>query len=162
MSRTPDPSNPLSNPRTGDGRFAKGNPGGPGRPRGAVHSAASALDQLAAEASTELIKVGIELARAGNLEALKMMMARIWPQRRGRLLDIGAPDVREMPDMAAAATRIAHLVMQGSLTPQEGREVSALLETERRMIETWDHAKRIKALEEASAQKWKTDRYWTD
>jgi hypothetical protein len=82
VSRTLEPSTTLPNPRTGDGRFAKGNPGGPGRPRGAVREAASTLDQVAVEASAELIKVFLELARAGNLEALKRMMARIWPQRR--------------------------------------------------------------------------------
>ena len=158
VSRTPEASTPLSNPRSGDGRFARGNPGGPGRPRGAVHGAASTLDQVAAEASTDLIKVAIELARAGNLEALKMVMARTWPQRRGRPLDIGTPDMGERPDMASAATRITHLVMQGSLTPQEGKEVSALLEMQRRMIETWDHEKRIRELE---AER-KTDGYLTD
>jgi hypothetical protein len=66
VSTTPETSNPLSNPRTGDGRFARGNPGGPGRPRGAVRDAASALDQLAAEASTALINLVLELARAGH------------------------------------------------------------------------------------------------
>ena len=82
MSRTPEISNPHFNPRTGDGRFAPGNPGGPGRPHGAVRGAASALDQLAVEASVELIKVAIDLGRAGNLEALKRVRARVWPQRR--------------------------------------------------------------------------------
>ena len=77
MSRTPETSNPLPNPRTGDGRFARGNPGGPGRPRGAGRGAASARDQVAAEASVELIKVAIDLGRAGNLKALKRAMARI-------------------------------------------------------------------------------------
>jgi hypothetical protein len=63
VSRTPETSTPLPNPRSGDGRFANGNPGGPGRPRGAVRGGASALDRLAAEASTALIKLVLELAR---------------------------------------------------------------------------------------------------
>src|SRR5947208_1484575 len=62
VSRTLETSNSLSNARTGDGRFARGNPGGPGRP-----------------------------------------------------LDIDVPAVSTMPDMAGAATRVAHLVMQGEL-----------------------------------------------
>jgi hypothetical protein len=160
VSRTPETSDISSNPRSGNGRFAKGNPGGPGRPRGAVQGAASALDQVAVEASAELIKVAIELARTGDREMLKMVMARVWPQRRGRPLDIDGPAVDAMPDMAAAATRIAHLVMQGELSPQEGREVSALLEMQRRMIETWDHEKRIRALEEEDNAKGKTDGLW--
>jgi hypothetical protein len=155
VSRASETSNAPIEHRTGDGRFAKGNPGGPGRPRGAVRGAAAALDQVAPEAAAELIKVVLELARAGDREMLKMVMARIWPQRRGRPLDITAPDVREMPDMATAVTEVAHSVMQGELSPQEGKEVSALLEMQRRMIETWDHEKRIRALQkEQPAEDW--------
>ena len=82
MSRTLDPSIPLPNPRSGNGRFAKANPGDSGRPRSVVRGTPSALDQLAVEASPELIEIFLELVREGNLEALKRMMARVWPQRR--------------------------------------------------------------------------------
>jgi hypothetical protein len=47
-----------------------------------VRGAASALDQLGAEASTALIKIVLELARAGHFEALKRARTRICPQRR--------------------------------------------------------------------------------
>jgi hypothetical protein len=82
MSKASETSNPHAEHRTGDGRFAKGNPGGPGRPRGAVRGAASALDRIAAEASAELIKVVLELACAGDREALKLVQARLRPPRR--------------------------------------------------------------------------------
>ena len=82
MSNASEPSDSQTEHRTGDGRFAKGNPGGPGRPRGAVRGAASALDQIAVDASAELIKVVLERARAGDREALKLVQARLWPQRR--------------------------------------------------------------------------------
>jgi len=62
VSKPPETSNTSSNPRDGDGRFAKGNPGGPGRPRAAVRGTPS--DQLAVVASSELIKLFLDLARA--------------------------------------------------------------------------------------------------
>jgi hypothetical protein len=80
MSKPPELSTLLPNSRTGDGRFAKGNPVGPGGPRGAP----SALDQLAVEASPELIKIFLDLARAGNLEALKRMMVLLGKFPRNR------------------------------------------------------------------------------
>ena len=43
--------------RQADGRFGKGNPGGPGRPR--FRERAAALDLLAAEAGPELIDVAV-------------------------------------------------------------------------------------------------------
>ena len=62
MSDASESSNSPTEHRTGDGRFAKGNPGGPGRPRGAVRVAAATLDQIA----VELIKVVLERARSGD------------------------------------------------------------------------------------------------
>jgi hypothetical protein len=82
VSKPPEPSSTSSNPRGGDGQFAKGSFGGPGWPRGAVQGAASALDQLAVEASTELIKVGIEPAREQPRGAILMNFMKF--MRNGR------------------------------------------------------------------------------
>jgi len=165
MSEDSETSNAPTEHRTGDGRFAKGNPGGPGRPRGAVRVAASTLDQIAAEAAVELIKVAIDLARAGDREALKMVMARIWPERRGRPLDIDVPAVAKVADLSAAATGVADAVLQGELTPREGREVSSLFEMHCRVLDTIEYEQRLQEIEEQYRQREeeekqrKTDRY---
>ena len=168
MSNASETSNALTEHRTGDGRFAKGNPGGPGRPRGAVRIAASALDQIAVEASVELIKVAIDLARAGDREALlKMVMARIWPQRHGRPLDIDVPAVAKVADLSAAAARVADAVLQGELTPREGQEVSSLFQMQCRVLDTNEFEERLREVEEQYRQReeeekergGKTDRY---
>ena len=143
---SPTPERPAG--RGKDGRFAKGNPGGPGRPRGAVRGATLALDQIGAEASGDLIKVAVDLARAGNIEALKLVLNRVWPMRAGRPLEIEAPPVRALADLVPAATAIADAVLQGEMTPSEGREVSALLNMQCRLIEVADIEQRLKALEE--------------
>jgi hypothetical protein len=168
VSTTPETSDPLPDHRTASGRFAKGNPGGPGRPRGAVRGAASALDQVAVDASAELIKVAIELARAGNLEALKMVLARVWPLRRGRPLDIDVPAVAKVSDLSSAATRVADAVLQGELTPREGKEVSSLFEMHCRVLDTIEYEERLQAIEEMNRKREeeekrrKTDRYRAD
>ena len=148
-------SNPIHEKPAGrsrDGRFAKGNPGGPGRPRGAVRGATLALDQIGAEASGDLIKVAVDLGRAGNIEALKLVLNRVWPMRAGRPLEIEAPPVRALADLLPAATTIADAVLQGEMTPREGREVSALFSMQCRMIELADIERRLKALEEKREQ----------
>jgi len=50
--------------RQTDGRFAKGNPGGPGRPR--ARERAAAVDELAGEAGAELIEVALDAAKEGQ------------------------------------------------------------------------------------------------
>src|SRR5881275_3421214 len=83
--------------RQTDGRFSKGNPGGPGRPR--LRERAAALDLRAAEAATDLIDVALEQAKGGNLKAIEMLLDRIWPVRRGRPVEIEAPPIRATADL---------------------------------------------------------------
>ena len=62
-----------------NGRFARGNPGGPGRPRNPVSSAAVELDRLGTAVAEELMLSTIERARRGNLRATEMVLQRVWP-----------------------------------------------------------------------------------
>jgi hypothetical protein len=59
----------FSSIRQSNGRFAKGNPGGPGRPRNPLGIIAGALDRLGVDVAEELMAMTIEKARKGNLEA---------------------------------------------------------------------------------------------
>src|SRR5438045_9044503 len=83
--------------RQADGRFGKGKPGGPGRPR--LHDRAVALDLLAAEAGADLVDVALKEAKGGNLKAVEMLLDRIWRVRRGRPVEIEAPPIRATADI---------------------------------------------------------------
>ena len=110
----------MSNPRRdGNGRFARGNPGGPGRPRSAVSAAASALDQAAADAHQELMRIVLEQARAGNLEATKMLWSRIWPVRRGRPIAVDLPPIAAKSDVLPAQSCVTEAMLSGELTADE-------------------------------------------
>src|SRR4051812_24293509 len=74
--------------REPNGHFAKGNPGGPGRPRKPVCVLARELDRAGAEVALELMRNTIEQARAGNLAAIAMVLKRIWPVRRNRPIEL--------------------------------------------------------------------------
>ncbi len=47
-----------------------------------------------------------------------------------------SPPIRSALDVALGSAQVASLVADGQLTPQEGRDVSVLFETQRRAIET--------------------------
>src|SRR5260370_39276045 len=87
------------NSRPADGRFAQGNPGGPGRPRKVVKAAGDALDKRAAEAASDLFDVALELAKERNVAAVKMLLDRVWPVGRSRPLEIDAPEIKHPPDL---------------------------------------------------------------
>lgn len=114
----------------GAGRFAAGNSGGPGRPRGAVSAAAAALDQAAVEAQQELLGVVLEKARAGDLKAIEMIWARIWPLRRGRPLSVDLPPVVVARDVLATKAAITDAVFAGQLTPQEARPLLKVVDSQ--------------------------------
>lgn len=131
--------------RQADGRFAKGNPGGPGRPRGGQRVAA--LDELAAEAGPDLIDVALKQAKEGNLKALEMLLDRIWPVRRGRPVQIAAPEVRGTADLLPAGAAVTSAVLNGDLTPEEGSAAARVLVAHDKMIEVVDFERRLKDLE---------------
>jgi hypothetical protein len=120
--------------RGADGRFVKGNPGGPGRPRRAVNEAADALDQIAVEAARELIDVAIAQARKGNMVALKLVLDRGWPVHRRRPVAIEAPALAQSGDFLPAQAALTDAVLSGDVTPNEGAVIASLLEEQRRRV----------------------------
>src|SRR5690349_16825817 len=93
---------PESKSRTPDGRFIRGCPAGPGRPRKVVKAAADTLDERVSAAAGDLYDVALELARERNVSALKMLLDRVWPVGRSRPLEIGAPPIKHPRDLLTA------------------------------------------------------------
>jgi hypothetical protein len=120
--------------RQSNGHYAAGNPGGPGRPRSAVSAAAAALDQAAVEAHRELIQIVLEQARAGNLEATKMLWARIWPVRRGRPVSVDVPAIDTAHDVLPAKAAITQAVLAGDITALEARPILKVIDSQRDQI----------------------------
>jgi len=136
--------------RQPDGRFAKGNPGGPGRSR--ARERIAALDQRVAEAGEDLIDAALKVAKDGNVRALEMLLDRIWPARRGRPVEIDAPEIRGTPDLVPATAAVTNAVLNGDVTPREGAAAARVIEAHGSMIELVDLERRMTALEEEGAR----------
>jgi hypothetical protein len=128
--------------RQSNGRFAPGNLGGPGRPRGAVSAAAAALDQAAVDSHAELMQVVLDQARAGNLEATKMLWSRIWPVRRGRPVAVDVPPMTTESDAAPALASVTEAVLSGEITAQEAAPVLKLIKARKHEIWSEDFDRR--------------------
>ena len=68
--------------------FQKGNPG---RPKGARNQATLAAEALLEGEAEALTRKAVELAKEGNLTALRLCLDRILPPRRERPLDMDFP-----------------------------------------------------------------------
>jgi hypothetical protein len=69
--------------------------------------------------------------------------------RKGRPISLAEPlpSSKSAADVEAAPGMLAELVGGGERTPEEGAAVAAIIETERRAIETFELEGRIAALE---------------
>ncbi len=134
--------------RARGGRFAPGNPGGPGRPKGARHAALAALDAIGTEAAEEVLRRVVEDAKAGDLRAAELLLRRLWPERKGRPVEVALPEVATAADLVPALAAVAAAMGRCELTPEEAQAICAVLETQRRAVETAELASRIAVLEE--------------
>ena len=150
MSDTPDlPSNSAAHPlieRTTNGRFADGNRGGPGRPRGPM-ARPSAIDRAAAEAMPDLIEALLSKVREGDKWAMDRMMQRLWPVPKGRALEVDVPAVVSRFDVRPAQEAVTEAVLTGQGTPQEGADVIAVIEAQQRCIKSDEVARKLDAID---------------
>jgi hypothetical protein len=139
---------PESNSRTADGRFIKGCPAGPGRPRKAVRAAADALDERVAAKAGDLFEMAFRQADEGNATALKALLDRVWPIRRHRPLEIAVPEIRKTHDLLPAMAGVTNAMFAGEATSQESEAAARVLRAHFKAIELIDHEDRITVLEE--------------
>ncbi|MBS0537375.1 MAG: hypothetical protein JSR47_01380 [Proteobacteria bacterium] len=134
-------------------RFEKGCPPGPGRPRGCRNKAPVWFDQLGEQGTARVIEVVSERAQAGDMHAAAIMLRRTWPHRRRLRGPLDLPSVETSGGLVAAQAAVVAAMSRGDLTPDEAASVASVLENQRRAIETHDHERRIRELEEEEAKR---------
>lgn len=141
-------STPPKAPRQGGRPFEKGNKiGAAGRPPGSKHVALKMLDALGEESAGAILRTVVDAATGGDLRAAEIVLSRLWPVRKGRPVTIDLPTMTTAADLAAGLGRVAEAVGAGDLSAEEGQAVAAVLEAQRRAIETTQLEARIAALE---------------
>ena len=110
-----------------NGRFGKGHPGGPGRPRKPVSTVAVDLDRLGGEVAQELMQLTIERARRGNQRATEMVLQRVWPVRRSRPIDLDPLPGGGLPDLLGQHAALAQAMIDGEVSPQDAQAATRVL-----------------------------------
>lgn len=131
-----------------NGQFRLGNQRGRGRPAGSRNRATLALDEIAAGEAEGVLRRVLQQALDGDLKAAEIILARIWPPRRGRPVRLSLPPTDTADGVDAALATVIKAVAAGEVTPEEAAPVGTLLETKRRAIETADLEERLRQLEE--------------
>jgi hypothetical protein len=135
---------PDSEVRDAQGRFVKGHPGGPGRPRNPVNVAIAELDRLGIEVAQRLIGVIAEQALQGNLRAAEMVLQRVWPVRRNRPVEVfdTKPGKEDGPYTIDEHVEVVEAMLRGEVTPQEAQAAARVLKSLQEQMKAAEDANR--------------------
>jgi hypothetical protein len=124
-------------------------PGNPGRPKGARNKATLAAEALLDGEVESITRKAIELAKAGDITAMRLCLDRIVPVRKDRPVAFDLPILEHATDAVRALAAIAKAVADGDLTPMEAAELSKVIDGYVRAIETAELADRLDRLEQS-------------
>jgi hypothetical protein len=131
--------------------FEPGNSGNPnGRPRGARNKVTLAIEALLDGEAEALTRKAIELAKAGDMQALRLCMDRLAPPRKDSPVAFDLPEMKTVSDAVLATGALVNAVAEGELTPMEAAELTRMVQAFAKIIETAEFEERIQKLEEAT------------
>ena len=138
-------------PQQADTRFKPGQSGNPsGRPKGARHRTTVAIEALLEGEGEALTRKAIDLAKAGDMQALRLCMDRLAPPRRDSPVAFDLPEMKTVSDAVLAMGALVKAVAEGDLTPTEAAELTRMVQAFAKIIETAEFEERIRRLEEAT------------
>jgi hypothetical protein len=122
--------------------FAKGNGG---RRHGSKNKNSLILEVLSDSEKEQLVRKGIELAKAGDVTMLKFFLSRSLSREPAITIDL--PKMETADDAVEALAAIMAAVCAGRITPSEAHNLTALVNSYARAIDIADLVKRMEALE---------------
>ena len=132
-----------------NGRFIASNTfGKTGRPKGGRNRATVTVETLLDVEAENLTRKAIELAKDGNITALRLCLERILPVRKDRPVVFELPKIETVEDAVKAQAWLIQAVADGDLRPDQAKIISGLLTEYRDSIKLEDLAVRVADIEE--------------
>ena len=129
-------TNPPKNGKDEKGRFLPGHSFGKGRSPGSRSKATILMAQIMEDASKGVVDVLLKQALAGKIEAIRIIMDKLYPNPKTRPITLDIPPIEDMTTACYVMANIANEVAAGNLTPDEGMSVAAIVEVYRKTFET--------------------------
>jgi hypothetical protein len=96
-----------------------------------------------------IIGKAIELAVSGDAACMRLCLDRIAAPRKDRPVHFEFPKIKEAKDAVSATAAIANAVARGELTPSEAAELSKVVESYARALQSVEFESRLSNLERA-------------
>jgi hypothetical protein len=139
---------------TGDEKmtFQKGQSGNPlGRPRGARNKLTVLAENLFEGDADALVRKLIDVAKEGDVRALRLCIERICPKQRDRTVAIELPPMTTAADAIAGMGAIMEAIGAGDLGADEAAKLSSVVTGFTQTITTAQLEKRLDDIEKAMA-----------
>ena len=113
----------------------------------ARHDGEALATSLLATEAVKITRALVHKALAGNMRALRLCIERLVPISRERALPVRIPAPQDALQITIALKAVFDGLGSGKLTPGEAQKLAAILENQRKAIETGDLEERLQALE---------------
>src|SRR5215467_14681865 len=128
--------------------FEKGECGNPaGWPRGSRNRATLLMENLLADDAEAIGRKAVEMAKQGDMAAIRLCMDRLAPARKGEPVAFELPPLDKPADSVAAAAEIVAAVAAGELTPSEAADLAKVVDVYVLAIATKAFDERLTKLE---------------
>jgi hypothetical protein len=136
-------------------RWQPGQSGNPsGKKPGTRNAATLAVERALETEADQLGRKVIEMAKAGNVAALRMCLERLAPRLRVRAqpTPVDIPDVVQPSDLPAAFSAVVQATARGEITSEEAKDLAEVLEMKRKAFETIELEQRMVILEKIASR----------
>lgn len=126
---TPDnTSNLQAIERTDNGQFKKGYSGNiKGRPYGVRNKISSTIQQIFENDASEIAYKLVELAKGGDLSAIKLILERVYPAPKNKELYFTLPKINDKSGIDKAKGEIQQAFVNGEIASAEAKEALEFL-----------------------------------
>jgi hypothetical protein len=110
-------------------------PGNPRRPPGSKNKITQMVEQLVEGQAEQLVQKVMDLALAGDVSCLRMMLDRLYPPRKGQPVNVVMPPINTSQDVLPAIASIWTAIREGHLTPDQASALSVVIDRSIQAIE---------------------------
>lgn len=109
--------------------WKKGQSGNPaGKPKGARNRTTVLLEKMLDGKAKTLTDKAIKMAEGGDVAMMRLCIERLIPPRKDRPINFDLPALTSTQDASLAQLKILESVAKGELTPDEGGQITKMIE----------------------------------
>jgi len=137
-----------------DTKFKKGQSGNPsGKPKGSCNKSTLMALALLKSESQAMVKVVVDLALSGDMQALTLCLSRLIPPAKDTPLNVELPKVVNVSDLPGFTGALLNSVATGEIPPSEGEKLSKILAAHVQAIQLSEFENRLTELENTAGFK---------